>query len=252
MFRRLFLGALAAAAVLAFGSNARAGFQVTLIVDATSHTITDGGVGDSSALPGVISVDQTFSGFHFHTVVADSNTPGGALSFVDAGTNSVDGSPVTAPHTVQIIASANDFTSPTGNVNSDSSASYTNKSSKLGNTGTVSFSSYIDSGNALASSVPAGTQIGTGGPITLNNGGSTSFNDARSFSAPVKYSLTLQLKTVFDKTGNNNMSMQGNVQLQQAAPAPAAVVLALSGLPCLAFGGWFRRRRGAADLVAAV
>jgi len=61
-----------------------------------------------------------------------------------------------------------------------------------------------------------------------------------SFSANPPYSVTAQIAVNNTGTVASSVSLDSNIQI--AAPVPAGFVLALTGVPALGIGAWFRRR----------
>jgi len=232
---------LVVAALIGTASSAEAGFQVTFQAGASSATIQDGGPGDADPTSGSIGViGQTVGGYTFDFTLTRTNTPGGALAFINHGTNSISGSVAT---TIQIIASANGFTAPTGPLTAISgSTDQFLDPTPSAQTADVSYSAYLDEGNALASSVPAGTLIGSDGPKTITgSAGNATLSDTRFISATAPYALTLQLQAVLNNSGANYIDLDGTLSVTPV-PAPAGLALALAGMPVLGLGVWLRRR----------
>jgi len=245
--KKLALAVLVALALLCHVSSANAGFQVTFRVDASSLTLHDNVAGeDDDLIANQITVTaKTVNGYTFHLTLTSSNTPnsGGDVAFINHGTNSITGS---GAKTIQVIASANGFTSPVGsNLIADSGVTAQFQGGTPANhKADISFSAYYNGANTLASSVPAGTLIGSGGPTQISSPlGNASLSDTRTVTAAAPYTLTLQLKAVLKTAGTNNIDLDGSVQIASPAPAPAGVVLALASMPMLGLGAWVRRRQ---------
>jgi hypothetical protein len=244
--RKFFLAAAVAVAFLANSvSTAQAGFQVTFVVDATSATIVDGGAGDAdlTADGNIVVLSKLINGYTFNVTLTSSNTPntGGAISFVQHGTNNITGS---GAKTIQIIASANGFVSPTGDLYAVSGSTGQFLSpTPTDHTADYSYTAYLDNSNVLATAVPAGTLIGSDGAVTITSpAGNANLGDVRKVNATDPYALTLGLKAKLNSTGVNVIDLDGGVQLS-AVPAPAGLVLGLIGMPILGVGAWIRRRR---------
>jgi len=102
-----------------------------------------------------------------------------------------------------------------------------------------------NTGNASAPpaySLPSGLQllqsaVLTPPPTGLNNNTTTAITPF-SYSNPPGYALILQ--QVFNLGPTSTTT--GDQQVVITSPAPAGLVLALTGLPCLAVGSWIRRR----------
>jgi len=235
---------MAVAAVFGTSSVANAGFQVTFKVDALSQTIVDGGAGDNDGLANnkIVVVSQTVGTYDFNVTLTTTNSPGGTISFVNHSTSEISG---TGAATVQIIASANGFTSPAGSIQATSGGTFQFLApTPSGNTADVSYNAYIDTNNLLASTAPAGTLIGAGGPVTITSPiGNSTQSDVQFGTFGQPYTLTLQLKGVLNSDSLNSIDMDGTLRLESVTPAPAGFLLALSGIPVLGVGAWLRRRQ---------
>jgi len=245
-FRNFLPLVVAAAALFGMASSADAGFQVTFKVDAASATIVDGGAGDDDGVVnGEISVNsKTVGAYTFKVNLSESNTPnvGGTIAFINHGTNNITG---TGAAKIQIIASANDFADPVGPLYAMSGSTFQFLApTPAGHLADHSYSAYLDNSNKLATSVPAGTLIGSKGPVTVSSStmGNSSLSDTRTVTAAAPYALTLQLQADIKSGGANKIDLDGGVQVT-SVPAPAGVVLLLTGVPVLGLGAWFRRRR---------
>src|SRR5262245_55316280 len=119
----LVLAFLATIVGLASPSPAHAGLQVTFGANGMSATIVDGGPGDADmSVNNQIQVNSVLVGsYTFNVTLTTTNTPGGSISFINHGTNSITGSGAT---TVSIVASANDFTVPTGPLDAMSGSTF--------------------------------------------------------------------------------------------------------------------------------
>jgi hypothetical protein len=219
----------------------QAGFQVTFKVGGLETTIVDNVGSDVDGTAGVINVNSlTIGSYTFRGTIAETGTLGG-LSFLGSDTFSVEGSGAT---TIQIIASANNFATPTGVLEAVSNATMLFRpGSKSGNQADISYSAYLDSTNNLATS-GSGALIGHGGGVTITAGsGAIGLSDQRFPTNNVQpYTLTLQLQATFLNGGTNRLDVDGSVMVN-ALPIPATAALALTGIPLLALFGWKQRRK---------
>jgi hypothetical protein len=243
---------LLAAALWATPPPARADFQIQLYEDgnllASPGTLSDNGSGviTYTGMAGDFSIAFTFN----------STTPGAD----DKGTLSVDNARITnrtsAEHTLTMMVSSQGFTSPAG-----SALSLVNSISGTVSRGTVegNLTTYADRGNTLFGTsdlatdtfkYAATTVVGFVDPDLAANLPPPSNTFAGSqdtagttttsgFSTGGTYSITSVGN--FDLYGFSSVTFSELSQVH--APAPSGVVLALSGVPVLGLGSWFRARR---------
>jgi len=223
------------AVVLGAPSQANAAF--TLSVQQDGGAITQVATGaDFSAL----SYTNTFGDFRI-TLLGVSSDNGAALSDLLGAVTSIQNTSG-ATHTLRILASQTNYTLPGGsplNVESGLGGSLI-VGTTLGLNGV--FQAYADKNNNLLglgdytngpqSAAQAGTTFDTGSASGLF---------ARIAGSP--YSLSSVVTLTIGGGGTVNYSNHVNVTPTATTPAPAGVVLALTGLPCLGFGTWLRRRK---------
>lgn len=101
---------------------------------------------------------------------------------------------------------------------------------------TATMRSWIDDDNNLFGI--AGTIVGDTGNNPVPSGGSL------DFTAGAPYSVTAEIRITGTSSSHASLSLDNN-NLITPAPAPAGLLLALSGGPALAVGAWLRRRRAA-------
>jgi hypothetical protein len=110
--------------------------------------------------------------------------------------------------------------------------------STLGAAGTLTEQTWVNSDNV--------TQFGTAGDLANTGSLAPGSSATLSFSGTVPYSSTEQIHLVLGSTtGATSISGDNNDQITPASvPAPAGILLLLSGTPLLSFGYWLRRRQG--------
>jgi len=237
--KKLLALAMALLGTIVFASppQARAGY---------SYTIYDDGVAQTGALPvtpGGNSFATILSTTHFQISIASSfTTPSQDATVLQtqlqAQLNATGGT-----HTIQIKLAYDGYVLPAGsplNASSSGSATFTNSSAT---TDSASFQAWGVSGSSSA--FQNGT---TGGAQTANSpGGSTTpitLSPATSIFLLPNPTNTFSLSQTLSLTLGNGATNAGQVQgtTTVTVPAPAGVILALTGMPVLGFAGWLRRR----------
>lgn len=233
-FRNLL--SLVAAAVVAVGilgapNRAQAGFQVRISTDGGANftTVVDGGLGDESpGLANDITITSTSPLLPVAlTLQATTNPDGSALDLKLQGTASV------GSYNLIVQASVDGITLQSPKLTYSLSGTVTGQSGL-----TRTMRTFLDDDNnlfglgsshlvAATGTVPVGTPLTTTAPLPV--------------TAP--YSMTTEITFV----GNVAVlpfspGLDSNNTLV-ATPAPAGLVLAVTGLPVFGFGAWFRRRR---------
>lgn len=237
--KNLMFLAVLAAALLSSAGTALAGFQVTVTAGASSQTIVDNDGNDSDGAVGTIDFDFTVGGYQFRGVLSETNSSGTqALSFVDANLNRVSGTTAT---TVSIVASANGFLVPTGDVGATTGSTFGLQSGS--NPASVKVSTYIDTTNTLAGATPGGTLVGSQtGNVSHSTDPSIDLDDYSTLSiGSSPYTLTLKLEATFASSGTNRIDMDGSFSVS-ALPVPPALALLASALPIAGFALWRRRK----------
>jgi hypothetical protein len=240
---RKFFFAAALAVVALFGStkSADAAFQVTLGTSAGSVTIVDGGVGDIDGMVNnSIQYNTVAGGYTFTGGLTQTNSPGGVISFISPqGVGSIVGDGAT---TVFITASANGFTQPPiGLTSAISGSTFQFLATSSAGSATHSYTATYDATNALSTVTPGGVVIGAQSVGGINTpAGNSDLNDSRLFNiTAVPYALNLRIQAVLTGTGTNRVDLDGTLEIANAVPAPAGLVLGLAGLPLVAL---LRRR----------
>lgn len=233
MLRRKFFAVvalLAGAALFAAPNSARATFELSIRIDGGPMTLVASG-----ADFGAISYTGTASGIFDIRILGGSSTNGNALSDLLGSTTRVTNL-TGANHVLQVFLTQTNYSLPSGNP--------LIVSSSMGgtvNTGTVVltniFQAYADATNAAY-----GTGGFTNGPQTAVASGSSFDTGSVSglFTRSGDYSLTSVV--TLDMSGGAVMNYSNQINVQNV-PAPAGLVLALSGMPVLGVGTWLRRRK---------
>jgi hypothetical protein len=225
---------LAVLALLLATSSSRAsiviGLQEAGVNGGAITTVATGADFTSASFTG------TYGDFHVQ-VVGGASDNGADLSDLLSSTTSVTNTS-SGEHTLHIYVSQTDYTLPASTILAVESGM-----SGTVNSGTVNlnniFQAFADAGNnqygtgdfsnGLQSAVASGSTFDTGsafGKFTRNG----------------NYSMTTEVN--FDLSGGGKANYSDHVNVTPT-PAPAGVVLALTGLPVLGVGGWLRRRKQA-------
>jgi len=231
--------------VLWGASPAQANLQVRLSVDGGAATL----VIDAADFTSGTYTNTSFGGVFKIQVLGSASDNGATLSDLLSSTTRVQNIG-TGTHTLTIEVSQNNYTLP-GTVGADllmtSSASGTVNVVGAGGpaANTETFQSYVNNVNTEFNITGATTS----GPQTssLNNPGSwtSAPNNATAVftRTTAEYTVTTIQTLTIGAGGDINFSTQTNLV---AVPAPAAVVLALTGLPFVGAGCWLRRRKALA------
>jgi len=231
-FRKYLPGVVAAlvgAAMLAAPNQAQAVFQMrissTVAGPGGTLLITDGGVGDVNPLAGAITFVGSIGNFSL-TVNTGETKP-----FIGSATT---------PH-MDLNFQANSAGSDTLTIEISDQGFLTSPlpmNTSIGGTlsgaiASVKAEATFDNTNTLfgGTAPPGYSQTFTSSPIS-GVGGFT-------ITGGTPYSLTQRI--IITATGQGGLT-SGDFELQ-AAPAPAGLVLALTGMPVLGLGAWLRRRR---------
>ncbi len=235
----LFLSAalLGAAALLAAPSQARA----DLIISLQEAGVNGGAITTfASTATDFSSVSKTGTYGDFTvTIFGGSSDNAATMSDILSSTTSVQNSNLltSGEHTLVLYVTQTNYTLPTGpKLNVQSSLGGSINQGTLGLTGV--FQAYADKNNNAN-----GTGDFSNGPQNANQTGSsydTGSANGLFTRGSGSYSLTSVITFDLSAGGKANFSSQENVT---QAPAPAAVVLALVGMPFLGVGAWWRRRK---------
>lgn len=230
------IGLAVGAAVLFTAAPARASYFYQIFDDGVAVTgiITPSGNSFSTIL----------STTNFDITIASSLTVQ-SVSMTTLNTNLQAHLNGPGTHTIEIKVAFVDYSMPAGSpllAVSSGSANFADSNNKDFATGqawgnaanTSAFNTGATGGKQTANS-PGGDAFG----VVLNPNPS-SFSFARSGNFALNQDLLISLTNGTNTTGQDQFSTI--VTSPGVVPAPAGLVLALTGMPVLAFGGWVRRR----------
>jgi len=235
--KKLALCLVAVAALLGLATPAQATFQMritsstagTIVIDDGDTGAAVGHAADISAISGVILFSGSWGAYNIQVNTGESKPVLGSAASPHMDLSySVNRTIAGAAETLSIEISDMGFTSSPTSLNmlyggtngAGTTSTYlagTGLNNALYNTGDAS---------GTIGPEPTGAYSGTGSFAVPNNSGNP-------------YSLTL--KVTINNNGSAGIS-SGDAELNPA-PAPAGLVLALTGLPVLGIGAWLRRRR---------
>jgi len=230
-------GAALLAAALLFGAGSPANASIVIVVSDTNGdanvvfgpSANGGPIGTATGTIGTYSFSATAKGT---PLIGAAGT--GTLDLTFAGSSGAN------TGTLTITAYQFGYTAPGS---AASAASISSIGGTLGSPSVTSKAWYDPSNTGNASplpaySLPAGLTLLLNATFTAsgfygtNNGMTIS-----PFSQP--YAIIEQESMVFSASGQIT---SGDAQTTISSPAPAGLVLALTGMPCLAIGSWIRRR----------
>jgi len=258
MRSRLFLPVVAlllGAVILGVPNHAHATFQIRASVDngATWKYATDEGAGDAFVgVPGFINGSFFFSNVTLFVTVGQSKpiTGNPGTSLIDVGINGsfvAAGSPFFGiGGSVIVDISDTGFTSPA----SPSGPGILTASLGGGGMGTLPANTQF---TAYANGGPGGNLLYGGIDPTT---GSVFWTPTATVSSPTTFAsvpspnlvapYSLSARTTFSGAAGSTFSIDNH--LTYTNPAPAGLVLALTGVPVLGLRAWFRRRRSVATV----
>jgi len=248
----------AVAAIMGSANRAEAGFVAQIYDDGKLEATVTAGSPNSLSFAGIATTHFSVSGSGL------SNFPGsqaGSLlnlsgnSFIQ--TNFSGGG--TQTHTLQVVYSENGWTAPVGTPITLISTSSGGSAAFIGgnNTGLVqaSYQSFLDNTNAQPLPANGAAFAAPGGAFTAALTGSATsigglaLSPTTASNTNVPGGTPFTMSTVMGYTFTLDSGVLGSANISgssvAAVPAPAGVVLALTGLPVLGIGGWLRRRRQA-------
>jgi len=225
-FLPLVVALLVGATILGAPTQAHAGFTLNISDGSNSVAVTDNGAGDLDPATGQIIFSGAIGVFNINITVGTSNAPGTpTLAQLTINNTSITTAGFTGNKTLTFSLQDTGFFLPTGtNLNLVSQLSTT----QLPANTNVTYQSFLNA--------QAGTQL------SLNTvGGATGVDAVSVTNTP--FSLTSVSTFHIAGTGTSE-TVQFTGLTAVAVPAPAGVVLALTGLPFLGLGCWLRRRKG--------
>lgn len=228
---RLWTPVLAAAALLAVGSSARATMFVELVSGASTVTIMDNQAGfDLNPGAGQIFYAGAVGNFSTTITIATSNSPGTSADAL-LQVSSIDVTNLgTGSQTLQVIVGDTGFTSPSGTgLMLQGSYAGTLTNAQIGDT--TSFESYADTSNTQGLTTgPTVTATGLQSYTVTFPGSLQPFstsNAVATFSSPGPYSVTNITTITLSAGAQSNVS--GTTQLTPAggagSPEPASLLL---------------------------
>jgi len=249
--RKIFF-ALSLLASSLVASNSNAAIQLTLFAPNNATTvITDGGAGDADPTTGsIVVVSQTVGAYTFSVNALASSTTG-LLTLTNTSVSTISGN---VAGKVGILASTNN--APTdGNavvVQSNANISYASGSNR--STAAVSYSSYVDTTNALSTvsyvggvvtAVPGGTLVDSGSgsiasPISNPNSGWVDSGIGTLGLTQTSVAMNLLIMADFTSVVSGSGSVAHNIQMNGSismspVPEPASLAIwAMGGLVGLA------------------
>jgi hypothetical protein len=181
---------------------------------------------------GLFSVDMT---------IATSNSPGSATQAkITQSNNTVNTLYGSGTHTLTIYVSSDGFSSPS----SPPPLVLGNASSITQDSGStqVTFTSYSDTSNTLfgmSGSTVTSTSVSysASGQNGTGKGASSAL-----FTTNGQHPYSLTNEGDYTLSGGTSLTVVSGNTTVTPTPAPPAAVLALTGLPCLGFAVWLRRR----------
>jgi len=258
--KKFFVCLAAALGILLSQGSARAAYAVQVYDDGNLEFQSGSGVasigaGGSFILGNSLIYNSNTTHFSITNGSALSNNPGTPVSAnLDLSTNEqittvfgVNG----GTHTLKIVLSQTGFTAPAGSpLNLSSSMNGSFVGTVTGNSVSANYQGSLDPTNALFGTPASGTTSPLTGtivtvapavsqPLILLPGTSSKLVPGGTpFSMMDVVSLTF-----FANPGSGQDTANVSGSTVATVPAPAGLVLILSGLPCVGIGTWLRRRQ---------
>jgi hypothetical protein len=220
----LLVAALTGAVILGSPTPADAGFKLTLSDGTTSTVIEDNKAGDVATQEGLISFIGKLGLFEFQVTTGSSNAPGTeSLAQLTINNLSIATKGFEGYKNLTITLEDTGFTSPEkGTLNSQLS------NTMLPGGSSVTYQSFVD-GQA-------------GKLLKLEGVGGVSDSQSISVSGTPYTIKSVTSYTIKGWGDNTPLALQSTGITAVAAPAPAGLVLAGSGVPFLGLVGWLSRR----------
>jgi hypothetical protein len=226
------------AGALTLGAPSRAHATMELLLQEDGGAITVVATGPSL---GSLVFNGVYKDFTVNFLGATTDN-GANLSDLLSSTTKVTLN-VAGTHTLTLMTTSQDYNLPTGpqlDVTSSIGGTY-----NTGAGSNVTFQAFADKNNTLN-----GMSDFTNGLMGVSPSPSTGAPNV-SFSSPTAEGVFTRLSTNYSVSSLTNVTLVGagsslnysnSVSMTEAVPGPAGLVVALTGLPCLAIG-WLRRRR---------
>jgi hypothetical protein len=232
------LGICALALALAAAPGmARADFELLLYDNlGNSALVHDNGAGDSNPLTGAITFSGSIGNFVVNVTTGTSKPLIGGPNNAQMDLNSINVTS-TSGGTMTIVLADTSFTSPSGPATLTSSVGGTLSTGA----NSMTFQSWMNNSNLsplpnTTFVLPPGSispgQLGPFSPVAFSGSSSTSVTTSGNFSIFSEAVLTM--------AASSNTSFDGEASV--VSPAPAALLIALTGLPVLGLGWWRARR----------
>jgi hypothetical protein len=246
-FRFAVLAAVASLALLFSAAPAKATFELTIQSFNSSNTllgsvvVDDGSGSDGNAAAGVISyTNGAFAGGFNLTTTVGTSKPSltNAIDLSNVTVTAASG--FTAGNYIVFTLSDQGFAGATGTGTLTGQAS----AHMIAGSGSMTFQSWIDRNNGLNAISGAGV-VGTAvqGPFNMNPGVSDVTNKGFTPGPGSLFSMTSVTKFTPGGVGAS-ISLDNTTSVTSSGvPAPAGLVLLLSGAPVLSVGYWLRRRK---------
>jgi hypothetical protein len=230
------LALLLGAALFGSGPPARAGYvEIDYSIDGGPRQVA------ASSTTGVATWTDNSVGGLFSVIMSfgTSNSPGGTTALVTQSNNYVNTLYTSGSHTLSVYVSSTGFNLPGGNnLNLGNASSITENSGST----QVTFTSFADTGNngnnLFGMSGSTVTSTSTSYSVTGQQGNG---NQSTTTFSGTAYSLTNEGD--YKMTGGTSLTVVSGSTTVTPTPAPPGLFMALTGLPCLAAGGWLRFRR---------
>jgi len=256
---------LIGAAILGAPTPAHAAYNVQVYDDGVLQTVNLNGANPGAAI-NVFTAGNSLVFFGATTNFSISNGSGLSNNPGTNGSGNLDLSSneqITTTfgagggtHTIQIVLSQTDWNTPTGSPlsltsSAGGSAAYIAGTAPLA-TQTISatYQGFLDNTNTLFGQPAAGSTPIQSASVTLNTPGTaplvftpgTAGNNTVPGGTPFSLTDVLSFTFALD-AGSGQATANVSASTVASVPAPAGVVLALAGLPCLGIGTWLKRRR---------
>jgi hypothetical protein len=224
------VAALVGAAILGAPTQAQAGFSMTLSdSDGNFVTVNDNSLADSDSRSGVIGFFGALGSFNIQLSVGTSNAPGTEhLAQLTINNTSISSAGFNGDKTITLTLEDTGFTSPQPQPGKPVTMDSQLATTALPTGSTVTFQSFLDGA--------AGTKL------ILNKVDGASVSDEVFVSGNPFTLKNITTYTVKGQGANIPLTVQSSGITVAHLPAPAGVVLAMTGLPVVGLACWLRRK----------